>query len=252
MQKRIKKFNFNVGILGYGEVGQAIAKFYGSVGSPQAKIKDLKKDDGLKEVEILHICIPWSDKFVQIVKKEIKEIKPKLTIIHSTIPVGTTRKLISGLPRVCRGVVHSPVRGVHPNLYEGIKTFVKYIGADNKKAGKLAEKHLKSLGIKTKVFIPSKTTEALKLWDTTQYGWMIVLNKEIKKWCDKKGIDFNAVYRETNKSYNDGYRKLGRPEVVRPYLKYMPGKIGGHCTVPNCYLLASEIAKIILRKNKSY
>jgi hypothetical protein len=45
-------------------------------------------------------------------------------------------------------VVHSPVRGVHPYLYEGIKTFVKYIGADNKEAGNMADTHLKGLGNK--------------------------------------------------------------------------------------------------------
>jgi hypothetical protein len=81
---------------------------------------------------------------------------------------------------------------------------------------------------------------------------MIALNKEIKKWCDKKGLDFDIIYAEANKSYNEGYRKLGREEVVRPYLKYMPGKIGGHCVIPNCHILDSEIAKYILLKNKSY
>ena len=229
-----------IGILGYGDVGKSIAKFYN-----KPKIKDLKRDDGLKGVDILHICIPWSNNFIEIVKKEIKKIKPKLTIIHSTVAPGTTKK-IGGM------VVHSPVRGTHPRLYKGIKTFVKYIGADNKKAANLAKKHFESLGIKTKIFIPSVTTEALKLWDTTQYGWMIVLNKEIKKWCNKKGLDFEAIYIKANKTYNEGYRKLGKPEVVRPYLNYMPGKIGGRCVIPNCYLLDSEIAKFILKKNKKY
>jgi len=241
MQRKITILNKNnVGILGYGEVGQAIAKFY-----TNSKIKDLNRDDGLKGVEILHICIPWSNNFIKIAKKEIKKIKPKLTIIHSTVAPGTTKK-IGGM------IVHSPVRGVHPHLYEGIKTFVKYIGADNKRAGDLAKKHLESLGIKTKVLRSSTVTEALKLWDTTQFGWMIVLNKEIKKWCDKKGLNFDAIYTEANKSYNEGYRKLGKPEVMRPYLKYIPGKIGGHCVIPNCRLLDSEITKFVLKKNNSY
>jgi len=33
----------------------------------------------------------------------------------------------------------------------------------------------------------------LKLWETTQYGWFIILEKEIKKSCDKKGLDFNLI-----------------------------------------------------------
>ena len=71
------KKELKIGILGYGEVGQAIAKFY-----KNPRIKDLNKDDGLEGVEILHVCIPWSKNFVKLVKKEIKKIKPKLTIIH--------------------------------------------------------------------------------------------------------------------------------------------------------------------------
>lgn len=243
MAKAKNYFN-KVGILGYGEVGKAVVKFY-----KNPKIKDLNRNDGLKGVEILNICIPWSNRFINIVKKEIREIKPKLTIIHSTVVPGTTKKLAGKFNGM---IVHSPIRGLHPHLYEGIKTFVKYIGTDNKKAGEMAKKHLKSLGIRTKLFMPSFTTEALKLWDTTQYGWMIVLNKEIKKWCDKNGLDFEAIYTEANKSYNQGYKKLGKLEVIRPYLKYIEGKIGGHCIIPNCHLLNSEIAKFILRKNNFY
>ena len=79
-----------------------------------------------------------------------------------------------------------------------------------------------------------------------------IVEKEIEKWCDKNNVDFEAVYTEANKTYNKGYKKLGRIEVVRPHLKYMPGKIGGHCVLPNCKILDSHIAKIILQKNKLY
>src|SRR3989344_5889419 len=127
----MKKIDSKIGILGFGEVGQAVAKFY-----KNPRIKDLNKNDGLKGVDVLHVCIPYSEKFVGIVKKEINEASPKLTIIHSTVAPGAT-KAIGGM------IVHSPVRGVHPHLYKGVKTFVKYIGADNKIAGKMAEKHLK-------------------------------------------------------------------------------------------------------------
>ncbi len=240
----MKNNSQKIGILGYGEIGKAIARFY-----KDPLIKDLARDDGLEGADILHICIPFSKDFIKIVSREIREINPKLTIIHSTVALKTTKKLASVFSGM---VVHSPVRGVHPNLYEGIKTFVKYIGADNKKAAKMAEAHLNGLGIKTKIFYPSTTTEALKLWDTTQYGWFIILNKEIKKWCDKNGIDFGAVYTEANRTYNDGYKKLGREEVQRPCLKYMPGPLGGHCVLPNCRILDSEIAKMILKKNNFY
>ncbi len=241
----------NIGIFGYGEVGQAIAKFYGSAGSPQAKIKDLTRDDGLKGVDILHICIPWSGSFIKITKREIRKIKPKLTIIHSTIELGTTQKIISGLPRDYQRVVHSPVRGVHPNLYQGIKTFVKYIGADNKKAGEMAKKHLEGLGIKTKIFYPSATTELGKLLSTSYYGLIIAWHGEMEKFCDKFGVDFEKAVADFNKTYNEGYKKLGMLNVIRPVL-YPPKKgIGGHCIIPNAKILKkyhkSDAINLILK-----
>ncbi|MDP2967302.1 MAG: hypothetical protein Q8N87_02740 [bacterium] len=233
----MKKNSFKVGILGYGEVGQAIAKFYGSAGSSQAKIKDLNRDDGLKGVEILHICLSWSENFIKIVRSEIKKIKPKLTIVHSTIVPGTTKRLALSLPKGLRMVVHSPIRGIHPHLYEGIKTFVKYIGADNKKAGKIAKSHLEGLGIKTKVFYPSTTTEIGKLLDTSYYGLVIAWHGEMKRLCDKYKINFEEAVTDFNNTYNQGYKKLGKSNVIRPVLYPPKSGITGRCVVSNTEIL---------------
>lgn len=232
----------NVGILGYGEVGQAIARFFRN-----PKIKDIKRDDGLAGVAVLHICLPWGNKFVETVKKEIKKINPKLTIIHSTVPPGTTQK-IGGM------AVHSPVRGVHPNLFEGIKTFVKYIGADDKKAGRLAESHFRGLGIRTKVFFPSLTTEIGKILDTTYYGLAIAWHGEMKRVCDKFGINFEEAVTDFNRTYNEGYAKLGKKNVVRPVLYPPEAGIKGHCIIPNVKILkkyfASRAIDLILKYEK--
>ncbi len=237
-----KKSSAKAGILGFGEIGRAVAEFY-----KNPKIKDLKRDDALEGVEVLHVCIPYSDKFVGIVKKEIKNIKPKLTIIHSTIAPGSIKK-IGG------AVVHSPVRGTHPHLYNGIKTFVKYIGADDKKAGNAAKKHLESLGIKTKLFFPAKTTELGKLLDTTYYGVIIAWHKEMKKICDKSGVNFQESVTDFNKTYNEGYLKLGRKDVIRPVLYVDSKPIGGHCVLPNANILKkyykSEGIDLVLKYKK--
>lgn len=232
-----------IGILGYGEVGQAIAKFYKNPRlrkrfGGKVKIKDLNKDGGLENVEILHICIPWNENFVKIVKEEGKKIKPKLIIIHSTVAPGTTKKLaLSSLRALKVAVVHSPIRGVHPHLYKGIKTFIKYIGADNKKAGEMAKKHLIKLGIKTRVFYPSITTEIGKLLDTSYYGLCIAWHGEMKKLCDKYKINFEETVTDFNKTYNKGYKKLGKLNVVRPVLYPPKGSIGGRCLIENTKIL---------------
>lgn len=214
-----------IGILGYGEVGKAIAKFYSS-----PMIKDIDRDDGLNGVDVLHVCIPYSDRFVDIVKREMEELKPKLTIIHSTVAPGTTKE-IGGM------VVHNPIRGKHPNLYQGIKTFVSYIGTDNKEACNLAEKHLKELGITTRAFYPSTTTELGKLFSTCYYGLCIAWHGEMKKICDKEGIDFEKAVTDFNETYNEGYIELESKNVVRPVL-YPPNKgITGHCITSNTEIL---------------
>jgi len=215
-----------IGILGYGEVGKAIARFYNN-----PLIKDLQRDDGFEGVEVLNVCIPYKgDDFIETVKKEIDYIKPRITIIHSSVAPGTTEK-IGGM------VVHSPVRGVHPYLYEGVKTFVKYIGADTEEAAKVAKEHLESLGMKTKVFMPSKTTELGKLFCTTYYGLCIAYHAEMKKICDKEGIDFEKAVTDFNKTYNEGYTKLGKSNVVRPVLYPPENGIGGHCVCENVNIL---------------
>jgi len=232
------KNQLEVEILGYGEVGQAIAKFY-----KDPKIKDLKRDDGLKGIKVLHVCIPWSNNFVKIVKKEIKKIKPKITIIHSTVAPGTTKK-IGGM------VVHSPIRGIHPKLYQGIKTFVKDIGTDDKKAGELAKKHLESLGIKTKVFMPSITTEIGKLLSTSYYATCIAWHGEAKKICDKARVDFKKAVTDFNKTYTRGYKKVGKKNGIRPILYPPKEEIGGRCVIQNAEILKkyykSKVTELIL------
>lgn len=234
----MKNNNQKIGILGYGEVGQAVAKFYRA-----PKIKDLKRDDGLSGVEVLNICIPWSEKFVNIVEKEIKNIKPKLTIIHSTVALGTTKQLSK---KFKGAVVHSPIRGIHPNIYEGIKTFIKYIGTDDEHFGNIAQKHLTSLGIKTKIFIPSLTTELGKILDTTYYGLCIAWHGEMKKMCDKFNVDFEKTVSDFNRTYNEGYVKLGMSNVVRPVLLSPKGSIGGHCIIPNAEILKKYFGSLAI------
>ncbi|MEK7192878.1 MAG: hypothetical protein AAB682_01960 [Patescibacteria group bacterium] len=220
-------------IAGYGEIGKALGKII------DTDTLDLNLTPPQKQYDTLHISFPYSTSFVASVKKYQKQYGHKLTIIHSTVPVGTSSKL---------SAVHSPVVGVHPNLEEGIRTFIKLFGGtDAKKAAVIFIKK----GIKTKIFDKSETTEAAKLWDTTYYGWNIVFSKEVARWCKKNKLDFEEVYTFHNQNYNTGYEKLGKKNVVRPVLKNMPGKIGGHCVVPNCKLIPdSPIPKFIIDFNE--
>jgi UDP-N-acetyl-D-mannosaminuronate dehydrogenase len=244
--------NMKIGIIGTGEVGLAIKKIV------EKKYKVFtrdRKNDLIKgqKIEVLHICIPYTDEFIKIVVIAIKEYKPALTIIESTVAPGTTDKIYK-LTRTL--ICHSPIRGIHPNLYKGIMTFVKYIGPTSKAAGKKTQAYYKKLGLKTEIFKDSKATEIAKLMDTTYYGWNIIFQKEMYKICRKNKIPFEQVYEKWNKTYNEGYTKLKMAHVVRPVLKNYPGKIGGHCIISNCEILEKTlrdpISKTVLNQNKSY
>ena len=208
--------------MGHGEVGKAIHEIVGD-----AFIADFRKNTWRGEkVDVIHICIPYSKDFDGIVRRYKRA---GLVICHSTVPVGTCDRA---------GIVHSPIRGVHPHLAEGIRTFVKYFGGKNSAR---AARIFRRFGIRVRHFKKATTTEAVKLWDTTQYGRLIMLEKEIYAWCKKHKVDFDVIYRRANKDYNEGYIKLGRPEVVRPWLKHIEGKIGGHCVRENAKLLKVKL-----------
>ena len=224
-----------IGIVGHGHVGQAVAKLYSETDTTKTWFsfdKILIYDpyqgmmDDISDVDILNVCIPYTKDFVSVVSD--LPTANWYTVIHSTVPVGTTEKF-------GHKFLHSPVRGVHPNLYEGLKTFVKFIGGDEQLAQAYSG-HLKTLGIETHICKDAKTTELSKLADTTYYGLCIAFTSDMKKLCDEYDLDFMEVMTKYNNTYNEGYKKLGKPNVVRPVL-YPTDKIGGHCIIPNAKLL---------------
>jgi DNA-binding CsgD family transcriptional regulator len=59
----------------------------------------------------------------------------------------------------------------------------------------------------------------------------------MKKLCDQYGIDFEKAVTDFNQTYNEGYKKLGKSNVVRPVLFPPKGGCGGHCVLENTILL---------------
>lgn len=217
-------------VIGLGEIGQAIQQIFECDGID----KDTKYE--AKHYDVMHVCIPFvDDSFFTIVENYKKEFTPNVVIVHSTVPVGTNKKL---------GSVASPCRGVHPHLKESIMTFVKYFGG--KDAVEASEIFIDK-GIKVYVTEDSDTIEAMKLWCTTQYGLNLIMEKFIYKYCLENGLDFNVVYTDCNKTYNEGYLKLGFPQYQKYILQHREGKIGGHCIMPNLDLIGSNIITDLIK-----
>src|SRR5262245_15806584 len=65
-------------------------------------------------VDVLHICFPFQiQDFIGEVARYIDLFRPKLTIINSTVAVGTTRAIAQ---RTGASVVYSPLRGKHARM----------------------------------------------------------------------------------------------------------------------------------------
>ena len=212
-------------ILGAGEVGIALRNVLSDYAPTLIDPKFGSFGVDIQDVTHMHVCFPYSETFIKDVEEYQARFKPLYTIIHSTVPVGTSR-LVNGL--------HSPIRGIHPHLAEGIKTFVKFIGGQN--ASEVAD-YFRRAGLRVCLFDAPETTEALKLFDTEYYRVAIEFAQRVKTYCDKNKLNFHEVYTLGNQTYNEGYTKLGHPEFVRPVLQPIMTPISGHCVMPNAELI---------------
>lgn len=231
---------------GKGQIGAAIVQIEEEAGHEVYIAERHKKPDPLSidVLDVMHICLPYNDQFDSLTSEYLYEYNPKLTIIHSTVPVGTTAYIEES---TSFEIVHSPVRGIHPNLYGGIKTFVKYVGGSPSAVEK-ALKYYEEIGLKGHSLGTSQHTEMAKILSTTYYGWCILYTKQVAKLCDRYGLDFDAVYTHPNTTYNEGYVELDKPNVVRPVLFPPEGKIGGHCVSQNFELLPDSPLKIMAKE----
>ena len=216
-------------VVGAGEVGSAIAAVL--TGAYEVSIRDMVGET--PRADVLHVCFPWSDDFERAVRLYQTASGTDLIIIHSTVPVGTSRRV---------GAIHSPVTGRHPDLVPSLRTFTKWFGGGQ---AAQAAAVFAACGVSTETVPDPETTEAGKLWQTLQYGWLIALQKEAYRYCFLEGADPEVAYGRMNETYNAGYAALGEPFRL-PVLADMPGPIGGHCVIPNAVMTASRLGEMLL------
>lgn len=209
-------------VIGRGQIGTAIQKVLECDGY------DIN-GTGLATTpsrDFLHICFGYSDGFENEVRRYQELTGAKLTIIHSTVPIGVSTRL---------GAVHSPVRGKHPDLEQSIRTFTKFFGGPQAEE---AASIFREKGITCVTTPKSETTEALKLFDTEQYHLNILAEKAIYRYCTDHALDFDMVYTQANRTYNEGYEAMGMPNFKKYVLDHVEGPIGGHCVTENSKLLS--------------
>lgn len=228
-------------VIGSGEIGTSLKNVLVSNKDLEVESIDIKDENfeefraEKKKFDTLHVCYGYSDGFINSVLEYVEAHDPTLVIIHSTVQVRTTEKIKELLsPGI--GIVHSPVRGQHPNLERSLLTFVKYIGADDDVSYELANEELSSCGMRCRRLSGSRVSELGKILCTSYYGVVIAWHREMKRICNELEVDYDSAVTEFNETYNQGYA-IFRPNVIRPVLTPPEGNIGGHCVVPNANIL---------------
>lgn len=209
-------------IVGLGEVGRPLLELASKhVRAFGVDVTPPSEDVGAAAV--LHICYPFEiDDFVGETARYIELFRPRLTIIDSTVAVGTTRAVHE---RTGAAIVHSPVRGKHAQMLEELQRYTKFIGGIDTAAAALAAEHFESLGLQTRALSSPEASELAKLTETSYFGFLIAWAQEVERYCDATGQDYDEVV--------SFYEEI----PFFPPTKYFPGVIGGHCVMPNIEIL---------------
>lgn len=198
------------------------------------------------KIDTMHICLPCNNQksFTDEVIGYIEEFNPKLVIINSTVPPGTTLQVAQR----CKCLAaHSPTRGVHKSakyMKWEMRRWTKYVGGASPTAAQAARSHFEKLNLKVKILKSCTETELAKLFETTYRAWMITCFQEMHRISKAFGADFD----ETVDFLEDTHRlRFDRPVMF-------PGVILGHCIIPNTELLLkaydSEFLRLILKSNE--
>ncbi len=239
-------------VIGLGEIGNPILTSLSKTElvagyDLNIKLMNVKQYDKLKNfpTRFIHICIPFSERFISSIISLSKKFNPKGIVIHSTISPLTTEKIQKLLPIP---VIYSATRGVHKRMLNDLKRYTKFYAVDQKSpkskwASSEFSKLMKKCGIRTKQMKDPLTLELAKIVvDTSYYGWLINYAQLSNLIATKYGVNYDEMW-----SFADEIHKfLGN----RP--KMFPGFIGGHCVIPNLKLIKDDSLYEIDKINNMY
>lgn len=209
-------------VVGVGEVGGALAEVLDRV-EPVLR-HDLEPREFNRPIGVMHLCVPFQSRaqFEDAAAGYIARFKPELVIVNSTVVPGTTRAIGE---KTGAKMVYSPVRGKHVRMVQDLLRYDKFIAAESDEAATPAAAHFAAAGIKTRRVAKFETLELAKLAETTYFGLQIAFAQELNRYAERTGGEYSEA--------------IGFFEEIDflPRTRYYPGFIGGHCVIPNLYLL---------------
>jgi len=209
-------------VIGLGTIGKPVAEYLGSFynvsGFDIKKIKGEKYEyiDHIDKPDIYVICVPTH--VVYDVCKDLE--KDKLTIIESTLEVGTCRKISKNLG--LKWIAHCPHRYWEANpVNYGVKQ-IRVLGALNKISFGLAMDFYEKAEIPTYLVHPIEVAEITKLVENSDRFVKIAFVEELKMLCDKIGVSIEDVRNAVNTKWNcdllearDGIGKECLPKDIK-------------------------------------
>jgi hypothetical protein len=230
-------------VIGAGEIGQAIAKVIPRKDS--ISICDLGQWENQQvTANIAHICIPYSEIFVDIVADVCRVTQATTVIVHSTVPPGTC-DLINMRDGAPVYLYYSPVVGRHEGDF-GLHNFDKYFAGQD--VGKNFTNIQDCFTIQCGYWGENmESLEFAKVMSTTYMYWNLVFEKEMHKRCEERGYNFKKVYTTWNQNYNNGYRQQLQGHFQRPIYEHDGNSpvAGGHCLRANLDLDGNFITDCI-------
>lgn len=229
-------------IIGYGEVGKGLAEVMEAVHprihDPYKGMFCIKTDD----VDVIHVCTPGNLKnFKELVHDYILAFNPGIVVIHSTVPIGTTKDIQNEFPDL--GVLHSPIRGKHPEMTKGIKTYMKHVSGQSGLAIDVIKKEFRKCGVSCYGHLgDTAITELGKILELYRYGKLVQMATEMKEVCDYFKVPYQDTVSDFIATYNAGISYLGLGQFLQADCTPMEGKhLGGHCVIENCWELFKQL-----------
>ncbi len=208
-------------VIGLGEVGRPLLTVLQRVHRVEGIDLPPREVDG--RVDLLHVCYPGDiDDFVGVTAAYVRRYEPEVVVIHSTVPVGTTRAVqaSASVP-----AVHSPVRGKHARMESELLHYTKFVGATDVEAAARVQRNLEQAGMRTRRLASPEATELAKLTETTYLGLLVAFAQDVDRMAQEVGVAYDEIA--------SFYDEIG----YLPGTRFFPGIIGGHCVMPNIALL---------------